>query len=542
MIKTYLSNLAEQLLWLNGKPFSFEMFPPKRVIYDDPCKSIVQQTSRQVGKSTDLAALKVLHCVVYPFFKTLYIVPQSKHKSDFSHQRLSTLLEGSPIIKKKYLNYALVNNVDLKQLSNHSFMQLKHAYLTDLPLRGPSSDMNVWDEFQDANPDIYGIGQETLNRSTFKKTIVTGTPKSSITPLHRAWESSTKFEVFFKCTHCGHWNLPSLKHVQPHGPACEKCNGILEPDKWEWVLTGDPTAETNGYHYNKLGLAIFKDIATDWKKDVWNKIYGPEDQRKTLREFRNEVLGEVDDDSMRPINEQDIIECCSDRKALVEDDLSIKDFMQDKDFIEMKFPIYCAIDWGTSNTSTSNTVLVLGAPSLRKRDDDATVIKVFHIKRFTGEESSFDFILNYIYDLYRKYPNIVFFAADNGMGSATNSLIRSKFGPEKLFGFQFVANQKEKLKWHVVEGSAQEQYNAYYTVSKVIAFDQFFYEIKEGLWSFPNWSEFKTYAQEILNVEQEFNETKSKYIYTHKEQNPDDTATALIYLRLIIELGVSLLG
>ena len=41
-VETYLSNLAENVLVLNGKPFSFDMFPPKRVIYDDPALDIVE--------------------------------------------------------------------------------------------------------------------------------------------------------------------------------------------------------------------------------------------------------------------------------------------------------------------------------------------------------------------------------------------------------------------------------------------------------------------------------------------------------------------
>jgi hypothetical protein len=532
----FLSNWVLNTLWLNGKRFSFDMFPPKRVIYDDPSDFICQQTSRQVGKSTDLAALKIGYATSIRNFHTLFIAPQAKHKSDFSHQKLLPMIEGSPFIKRNFTSYRLTNNVDLKQFTNGSTMMLKFAYLSDLPLRGPSSDFNVWDEYQDSNPALFQIGQETLSHSIFKKTMVTGTPKTSITPLHKVWESSTKLEVLYKCTGCGHWNLPSMPQVQPHGCACEKCSKLLTPDIWEWVATGDPNSEIQGYHYNKLGLAIFGDPSTNWKKDVWNKLHGADGERKTPAQFKNEVLGEVDDDSVRPITVEDVKACCNTERSLMTIDIIEKRAYNRTENIELEFPLYCAIDWGTTNTTSSNTVLVLGAPDYANQE----YIKIFLIKKFVGEESNYEFILNYIYKLYKLLPNIVFFSADNGMGAAPNSLIRNKIGYEKLFGFQFVPNQKEKAKWHVVQGSTQEQINAYFTVSKIIAYDQFFYEIKNNKWEFPKWEDFKEYGKEVLNVEQQFDEDRNKYIYTHLTENPDDVPSALIYLRLLIELSAGL--
>ena len=533
-VEAYLSNWVESTLFLNGKPFSFTMFPPKRVIYDDPSDFIVEMTSRQVGKSTDLAAIQIGLTTAIPHFHTLYIAPQSKHKSDFSHQRLNPLIESSPFIKMNYTSYRLVNNVDLKQFTNDSFILLKHAYLTDLPLRGPSSDLNLWDEYQNQNPAIFNVGQETLNRSMYKRTMVAGTPRTTITPLHKVWEASTKYEVFYKCEGCGHWNLPSMKHVKFEGPSCEKCGKIITAEKWEWVCTGDPKAESSGYHYNKLGLAIFGDEATIWKKDVWNKLNGPEGERKTLKEFKNEVLGEPDDDSVRPITIQDVIDCCDTQRDVYTLEGLEKNAYNMKEI--KNYPMYCAIDWGTTNTATSNTVLILGAP----KSNDPEKIKVFLIKKFVGEESSYEYILNYIYRIYAAVPSIRFFSADNGMGAAPNSLIRNRLGFEKLFGFQFVPNQKDKVKWHVVQGTSQEEINAYYTVSKVTAYDQFFYEIKDSMWDFPMWDQFGPYGKEICNVEQQFNEEKSKYLYTHAPENPDDVPSTLIYLRLLIELSAGL--
>lgn len=530
----FISNLVEQVLFLDGKKFSFDMFPPKRVIYDDPSSFICQKTSRQVGKSTDIAAQMIGNGVARKNFRSVYIAPQSKHKSDFSHQRLNALMEGSPYVKNNYMSYRLVNNVDLKQLTNGSFMLLRHAYLSDLPLRGPSSDWNFWDEYQDANPAIFGIGQEMMSRSEFKRTMVTGTPKTSITPLEKVWQGSTKLEIGYKCQKCGKWNFPSMENIFEFGPGCVKCKTPLTPDKWEWVVSGDPLSEVQGYHYNKLSLSIWGDPFTNWKKDVWNKLHGPDGVRKSLREFKNEVLGEADDEATRPITESDLIKCSDNSLELVSlESLESKEIFNEFNYMELKQPVYCAIDWGTTNTTTSNTVLILGAPDFV----DSAIIKVFHIKKFIGDESSYDYILNYIFTLNKIMPNIAFFAGDNGMGHTANSIIRNRLGPDKLFGFQFVANQKEKAKWHSVVGSSQEEVNSYYTVNKVTAYDQFFYEIKNKLWKFPNWEQWRNYAREILNVEQSFNEDKNKYIYTHLTDNPDDVPSALIYLRLLIELS-----
>ncbi len=163
------SQLAEKLFRLNGQPFSLKDYPHMRAIYDnDNQQEIVLKTSRQVGKSTTLAMTMVANSIMIPGFRTMFISPTVDQTKVFSHDRVNPVLEGSPFIKRNYMNSSLVQNVFMKQLLNGSRMYLRYALLSADRLRGYSTDALFYDEAQDLVMDIMPVANMAMARSMYK--------------------------------------------------------------------------------------------------------------------------------------------------------------------------------------------------------------------------------------------------------------------------------------------------------------------------------------------------------------------------------------
>jgi hypothetical protein len=61
-----LSQIAESLLWLDGKPFSLDEYPMYRSIYDGRFRATLLMCGRQVAKSTSLSNFIIAESIVLP--------------------------------------------------------------------------------------------------------------------------------------------------------------------------------------------------------------------------------------------------------------------------------------------------------------------------------------------------------------------------------------------------------------------------------------------------------------------------------------------
>ena len=130
------SDFAENFLYLDGSSFSLDDYPHMRAIYNESAKNIVLKFSRQTAKSTTLANIMVANSALIPHFRTLYVAPTVDQTKVFSRDRVSPVLETSPLMKQHYINSAMPQNVFMKQLLNYSKMYLRYALLSADHLRG----------------------------------------------------------------------------------------------------------------------------------------------------------------------------------------------------------------------------------------------------------------------------------------------------------------------------------------------------------------------------------------------------------------------
>jgi len=148
------SMLAEGMLYLNGSPLSLDDYKFMRPVYDSEHPSIVLHTSRQISKSTTLANIMVVNSVMIPHFRTLYISPTVDQTKIFSGDRVATVMEETPYIKKHLLSTNLPQNVFTKQFKNKSKLYLRYALQSADRLRGISSDAVYYDECYAPNMQV----------------------------------------------------------------------------------------------------------------------------------------------------------------------------------------------------------------------------------------------------------------------------------------------------------------------------------------------------------------------------------------------------
>ena len=136
----YRSSVAQGLFHVDGKPLSFENYPMFYAIYDGKYPRLLLKTSRQVGKSTTIAAFTIAEAISIPMFKSYYISPSREQTLKFSHTRIAKILSYSPELRRNFVGPQSIDNVLLRTLRNGSEMAFTYADDDPDRARGFSSD------------------------------------------------------------------------------------------------------------------------------------------------------------------------------------------------------------------------------------------------------------------------------------------------------------------------------------------------------------------------------------------------------------------
>lgn len=516
-LKFKLSTFVEKFFYLNNRPFSLDDYPHMRIIYNIDPPEMVLHTSRQVAKSTTLANLGLSKMVVMPQtrpefaggFRVLYIAPTVEQVKVFSHDRVTPVVEQTPIIKKHFLNSSMIQNVFLKRFTNNSSMYFRYAAASADKARGLSVDLLLVDETQDIPSDNIDVIQQTMARSMYKRTIYAGTPKRTIGTLAKRWAHSTQNEWFVKCMHCEKWNYLDEQNLFPWGLGCRFCKKSLDARNGQWVRT-NPAAtkseETGEYLSEgfRISVLMFAHAPwVNWQKDVWIPF-----QTKPRGLFLNEYLGLAYDAGVAPITEAEIKACCTGGPM-----------RQAPDKVVESYPTFLGIDWGPINSENSHTVMAV----ISRRGKTSEVV---HMHKFVGVESDYAY-------LHRQIPQEMvkwraqLIGADAGFGEAVNAEIRRRIpNGNRLIALQHLGNQKQRANWNV-------NMNAY-TLGRNRVMTDLFQKIKRREIIFPRWEDFEPFARDLLAIAIDYDEEKNKYKFVNS--NPDDAFHAILYGDLVGEL------
>lgn len=504
IIQTTKADFAENFLFLNGHQLSLNDYPHLRAIYNSDSKESVYMFSRQTAKSTTVANLMITNSVMYNYFKSLYVAPTVDQTKVFSHDRVTPVLDGSPLIKDHYMSTSLVQNVFMKQLLNGSRMYLRYALLSADRIRGYSADMNIFDEVQDLKEDIIPVVQETMTRSMFKWTLYAGTPKRSKGTLANIWGRSTRNEYIIKCGACNHWNILGPDNIGELGVVCAKCGRSINVKQGgQWVSTYSMTQKPKMEGFRVCLLHFDKAPWVNWENDVLGKR-----EKYSIGKYHNEVLAMEYDEGTSPITEADLSQNCRFDYVMTGEPSDL----------DRSYKSIMGVDYGPINSENSHTVISI----VQKRGDRYHVV---YLKRFLGKEADYAFIHKLIPELMEKWK-VVHLAADYGMGEAPNSEIRSKLGYNRVIAFQHLPTQKEKFRWNPKMPA--------YTLSRNQVMNEFFQLIKKNQFVFPRWEDFEPFKDDFLNVQMDFDEERNTMKFT--SIGPDDTVHACIYAQVALDL------
>lgn len=353
---------------------------------------------------------------------------------------------------------------------------------------------NCIDEIQDILTDFIPVIRECLSHSEFKKEVYSGTPKTTSNPIEFYWSKSTQNEWLVKCQWCNYWNLLGIDNVGKTSIICSKCTKPLVPTIGQWVsMNTDGTWE--GFRIPQLMVP--------WVS--FNEIKEKQKDYPTSR-FYNEVLGLPYDSGVKPITEAQLRSCCDYGNIMVPPDPKI-----------VQSPVFAGIDWGTGGAggeeNPSYSILALGAMI------KPPIYTIFYMKRFTGPEADLLKLPGLLGQLFQRY-NMTFTCSDWGFGAVSNLQLRQGWGIERIAEVQYVS-QNTPIKY--------ESANFRYKVDRTSLMTEFFHLIKQKRIQFFDWSDFRTFGYDFLNIDSEFNDKTQKMTYDHMPDKPDDAFHASLY-------------
>ena len=184
-MKARKSAWTHNIIHLNGKKFDFTGRDYLMPIYDANDKEIILKTGRQVEKSTFLGNNLAILCSIQSYFKCLYVSPSHSQTRQFSNEKLKTVLEGSPLIRRYLQDSRVSNQVFEKSFTNGSFIFLRSAFLSADRARGISADMLCFDKDAEA---LTKDGWRKVSEVTKEDWVATRNPETEKIEWHQPYQ------------------------------------------------------------------------------------------------------------------------------------------------------------------------------------------------------------------------------------------------------------------------------------------------------------------------------------------------------------------
>lgn len=532
------SEFAENFLFIEkSKPFSIKDYPFFYDIYDCPSDSLLLRCSRQVGKSITIANYILLNILISEMeveyvtaqklsreelynldmgsFHALYVAPSGNHVSTFSKQKLTLIINGSPVFNE-FLNPRCADQIAYKSFKNGSDLFLRSCFHSPLSIRGISTDMISIDELQDIQIEHIPVILETQVRSKKKSLFQSGTPKTTRNGIEYYWDKSSQNEWVVKCHHCNNWNVLGEENIQPNGLSCAKCKKLIDRRNGQWASM-NPKAYTQGFRVHAMMADFIPWTGEEGTKDYEEslmykyKTYPP-------AQFYNEVLGLPYDSGTIPITKAELQQACDvNQRRLVRLEPGfhpgLSPHLRDK-------LVVAGVDWGTSQEGKSRTV-----HSIIVFIDEKFYI--LYMKIYGPSESDPKYQVADIIKNSNHY-GVHKIGADWGFGHVQNLELSSQFGSpfsrgksDSVIQFYNHVGIAERRKWN--------KGGRFYVINRTEVLTDFFHSIKKGKIIFPEWNTFEPFADDIMNIYQEYNFTTNKMSYIHHPEQPDDSAFSLLY-------------
>jgi Phage terminase large subunit (GpA) len=497
---------------LGYEGFSFEGRRHMVRPYNTPAKRILLFCGRQVEKSTLLGNIILTYSCIVPAYKTLYVSPSATQTKVFSSDRIKEPIETSEVLRA-YTTTMLSMNIFEKQFVNRAKITLRYAFLNADRTRGIPAWCLAMDELQDILSDNIPVIEQCTSHAPerFKRFIYAGTPKGLDNSIeyYRSGVSkdgrpmSTQGEWVVPCDACGskegagrYWNVLGEKNMGRTGLICEKCGKPINPahpdSQWA-TMVQDGIFESYRIPQLMVPWRSWDEIMLDYSRYPRDKFY-------------NEVLGISYDSGMRPLTLGQIKDCCNPNVTMHPEVLE----SNRKKMLNQQ--IFAGLDHGTGENSY--TVACLGTYEGDK-------FRIFWIHRFVGEDTDPQIQVKKLTAIFRAF-NVRIIGSDYGGGFATNNVLLREFGQARVQRFQYAGRAKKKV--------FQNPQLQRWIVHRTEVMSDMFAAIKRKLIEFPRFEEFREpFAQDMLNIYSEYNNTLRMIQYDHRPDRPDDSFHAILY-------------
>jgi|GEM_PF-4288282 hypothetical protein len=463
--------------------------------------------SRQIAKSTTIAARQRLICHIFPRFKSIYITPKKDQLTTYANRLRD--LELAFLYARQHHRFR--QNLYLKEYSNGSSIELFNVDTQVTNIRGKSSDELVFDEYQNFDPEFEPEVSEIQSATEMPITLYAGTSLTTDTALEYKYENSSQGVWVMTCVGCNHDNIPLPEYgvmdmIQPRGVSCSKCDKLLDVTKGRFMHLDE-----GNFNKNQIGFHIPQIIVPFV---VNNKMRYAEIYRKKLeqdpRKFFQENLGIPTEEGERELTESDLINICT---------LGSPDIPREKAKKgEYRFVI-SGCDWGGSDydvslkTKVSYTVHAMIGQNLDNSYD------IIHMKRYEG--MSYRNIADDIMHWHTTYKGDAL-GSDYGVGMAYNMLLRESMNPAHHLIFQYSGPNAIPLKEN------QNVFNQF-SLNKTESITTLYVAIKNRRIRCYDWSMAKPMLTDLLNLYRVPTDSGGANLFTYRRHaaKADDTLHGL---------------
>lgn len=274
---------------------------------------VVFMGSVQLAKS-NMAIMFALAMMFISPGNTMFVFPRISDAHDFAQERLSPMIQASPVLKKLVKSGRNSDNKIGKKTYRGGFIYFagsnSAASFRSRPIR-----YMIMDETDEYPQDVEGQGNpislainRTISFKERKKIVLTSTPTDENSHIYNEFLGGTQEHRYLPCPHCGHFQKLDFrkglkyKTVNDEGKVylkgsvfyeCEACQfEIKEAHKGDMSKRGEwradnPDADYTSYHLNALHSPWLS-----WDEIV-KKWIASQSSRQELKVFINTYLAEI---------------------------------------------------------------------------------------------------------------------------------------------------------------------------------------------------------------------------------------------------------
>jgi intein/homing endonuclease len=456
--------------------------------------------------STLASTFTVADAVGNPFWESLTVHPSLAQSRRFSNMRIAPIIDQSPAIKKYFFDTTCRHNTSERSLKNNAVMYFGAMSQME-NLRGLSANSVNEDEVQDMVGEELAIVEEVMSGQHSSKRFVvrTGTAKTVGNILESTFRESTMNEWIVPCP-SGHWNIPSVENIGPHGFICKKCKSLCDvrQGKWRAMRKAEDVAWV-GFRIPQIILPTHTEDPGAWK-EINHKLHHTDPVQ-----FSNEVMGHAAGSGISILTEDHLKACCQPEYDMIEDYIPTND---------RYYAVFATIDWGLTARKSFTVVGVWGIAEDHR-------IRLIYAKRYQETD-----VLKQVEDIghicLRFAVDMV--CADWGAGITQSRLLEQQLN-RSVNRMMYVSEQHELIRW--------DPRGEVYKVNRTQAMTETFVKMRMGNFHFPRWPEFQKFAKDILVVYEEpldDRNSNDKIKYDHPEDKPDDFTHVCVGAVLAVHL------